>query len=294
MKIVAGSSHLKLAESVAEILNLTLVKRDIGHFADGEIHVEIQEDLENKPVFIIQSLAKKPNEYLIETLLLANAAKRAGASQVHGILPYLAYMRQDANLPKQAYSAQVVGQMLSQCLDSVTLVDPHTPQIAGFFSIPPFEINTHHIIANHLREKQLQNCTIVAPDIGGAKRAEATMPSDESQLAIIEKKRDGVDSVQAIQILGDVAGKDCIIIDDIVDTGHTLVEASYLLKQHKAESIRAYVTHPMMANDCFEQIQQSPIDELITFDTIYTDVSEMEQLSVKEEIASIIIQQSGG
>ena len=294
MKLIAGSSLPQLAEQIADITNQPLTRCTIGHFADGELRVEIQEDLQQEDVFIIQSLAKQPNEYLIETLLLANAAKRAGAKKIHGVIPYLAYMRQDTNLNHQAYSAQVVGQILSSHFDSIITVDPHSPQIPGFFSIPVVDISTSHMIAADLRERQLGECVIVSPDLGGAKRAEAAMPSQQSKLAIVEKKRSD-DGIELVQLLGDVAGKDCVIIDDVIGTGETIIQVSQLLKQHQAQSIRAYITHPIFAQKSLKDIQQSPIDELVVFDTIHhqSQIND-QQLSVAEEIASAIIQQSGG
>lgn len=287
LKIIAGSSHPTFAQSICDALDVDLTFSKTHHFPDNEIDVEVCESCIDSTVFIVQSLALNPSDYIIELLMLADAARRQGAKEIHAIIPYLAYMRQDKALNEHAYSGKVIANLISNVFDSVILVEPHTQQVAGFFSIPVHEVNTSALVAKHLIARGLNDVTLVSPDAGGLKRVEAARPTDSSAIAVVQKKRTANNEVVTEGVIGEVAGKDCVLIDDVMSTGATLMQAAQILKQNGAQSIRAYVTHCIMEVAEMD-FSESALEELIVFDTVSQLSEKITKLSVQSEIVAII------
>ena len=291
MKILAGSASQPLAKNIADVLGLTLSPTKTARFPDGEIDVVVEDSCHDQVVYIVQSLAIKPNSYLIELLLMADCAKRLGAKAVVAVIPYLAYMRQDRIQSHHAYAAPAVAKMLSQAFDHIIYVEPHVSQVSGFFSIPVNEISTAALFKKHLLKRQLDHAVVVSPDAGGLKRAELVKGRD-TPIAVIEKTR-SEEGIEMNQVLGDVSGKDCVIIDDVIASGQTIIQAASLLKQHGAQSVYVYATHAVIPENLDRILQESSIDELIVTDTIPLIDKKYAKLSVISEIVASIRQLNG-
>lgn len=285
--LISGTSHVSLAESIADHLGVSLEISQTITYDDGEIGVQLDGSFQGQDVYIVQSLAVKPNTYLVELLLLIDAAKRLGAKKVTAIIPYLAYMRQDRVENHHAYSASVVAQVISQAVDAVILVEPHVQQISGFFTVPVYEVSTAHLIKQHIKMRTFDSLVLVSPDIGGMKRVEQVKPEQDTPIAMVEKVRTE-DDVQMLQILGDIAGRDCVIIDDLVSSGHTLQKAAQRLKQQGANRVVAYVTHAVLPGAVSHILATSDIDALVTFDTVAGIPETFEKLSVGEDIGRLV------
>ncbi|MPW74127.1 ribose-phosphate pyrophosphokinase [Moraxella catarrhalis] len=272
MAVFSGSANPKLAQTVADNLHIPLGKADINRFSDGEIAVEIKENVRGKDVFILQPTCAPTNDHLMEVILLADALRRSSASRITAVIPYFGYARQDRR-PRSArvpISAKVVADMLSIAgIDRIMMVDLHADQIQGFFDVPVDNLYGTPVLLRDLKQQNYENLMVVSPDVGGVVRARAMAKLlGDADLAIIDKRRARANESQVMHIIGDVSGRDCVIVDDIVDTAGTLCKAAQALKDHGARRVVGYITHPVLSGKAIETIQNSALDELVVTDTI--------------------------
>ena len=291
--LISGSSHPTLAKQISEILNIPLTDTLVTRFSDGEIRVQINESVREKRVFVIQSLCNPTNDNIMELLLLIDAAKRASAKEVNAVIPYYAYARQDRkDQPRVPISAKVLANLLQSVgTDRVVVVDLHAEQIQGFFDIPVEHISALPLFADYLKKLNLQDLVIVSPDAGGAKRANKLAKKLGAELAIIYKMRPRPNAVEVFDVIGNVEGKNCVIVDDIVDTAGTLVAAADMLLKKGAKSVRACITHGVLSGPAVERLNNSKLEELVITDTIPTDdksISIKKVLSIAPITAEVI------
>ena len=291
--LISGSSHPTLAKQISEILNIPLTDTLVTRFSDGEIRVQINESVREKRVFVIQSLCNPTNDNIMELLLLIDAAKRASAKEVNAVIPYYAYARQDRkDQPRVPISAKVLANLLQSVgTDRVIVVDLHAEQIQGFFDIPVEHISALPLFADYLKKLNLQDLVIVSPDAGGAKRANKLAKKLGAELAIIYKMRPRPNAVEVFDVIGNVEGKNCVIVDDIVDTAGTLVAAADMLLKKGAKSVRACITHGVLSGPAVERLNNSKLEELVITDTIPTDdksISIKKVLSIAPITAEVI------
>ncbi|MGV0952855.1 MAG: ribose-phosphate pyrophosphokinase [Fluviibacter sp.] len=296
LMVFTGNANPKLAADVAKRLGLPLGRADVGRFSDGEVSVEIQEHVRGNDVFVVQSTCHPSNDNLMELLVIVDALKRASAGRITAALPYFGYARQDRR-PRSnrvPIAAKLVANMLVAAgVDRVMTMDLHAEQIQGFFDIPVDNVYGLPILLADVQQKHLEKPIVVSPDHGGVVRARSLAKRLECDLAIIDKRRPKANVSEVMNIIGDVSGKDCIIVDDLVDTAGTLCKAAAALKQNGARSVTAYCTHPVLSGAAVERINESVLDELVVLDTIpLTDVaqkcSRIRQLSVAELLAETI------
>jgi len=273
--LFAGSSHPKLSSAIAGHLNIELGNVELARFSDGEVSVDIKENIRGKDVFIIQSTCKHPNFHLMEMLLMADAARRASATRITAVIPYFGYARQDRRPRSQRVpiSARVVADMIIQAgINRVLTVDLHADQIQGFFRIPVDNVYSTRIQVEHLKETVQGDTTVVSPDIGGVLRARAfARMFKNSNLAIIDKRRPAPNHSEVMNVIGNVQGRSCILVDDLIDTGGTICNAAAALKENGANQVISYVVHPVLSGKALENIENSQLDSLIVMDTIPLD-----------------------
>ena len=294
MMVFSGNANRALAEAIANHLNLSLGKAVVGRFSDGEVMVEIMENVRGKDVFIVQPTCHPTNDNLFELLVMVDAIRRASAYRVTTVIPYLGYSRQDRR-PRSArvpITAKVVANMLSGVgVDRVLTVDLHSDQIQGFFDKPVDNVYASPILLGDIWRQEYPNAMVVSPDVGGVVRARALAKRlDDADLAIIDKRRPRANEAKVMNIIGDVAGRTCILIDDLVDTAGTLCEAARALKEHGAQRVYAYITHPVLSGPAVKNIENSVLDELVVTDTIPLTVearqcTRIRQLSVADMLA---------
>ncbi|WP_371189126.1 ribose-phosphate pyrophosphokinase [Thalassotalea maritima] len=272
MKIFAGNATPELAKKIADRLYISLGDAKVGSFSDGEISVEITENVRGSDVFIIQSTCAPTNNNLMELIVMVDALRRASAGRITAVIPYFGYARQDRRVrsARVPITAKVVADFLSSVgVDRVLTVDLHAEQIQGFFDVPVDNVFGSPILLEDMLAKELDNPVVVSPDIGGVVRARAVAKLlNDTDLAIIDKRRPKANVSQVMHIIGDVKGRDCIIVDDMIDTGGTLCKAAAALKEHGARRVFAYATHPVFSGDAYENIKNSVIDEMIVTDSI--------------------------
>ncbi|HEY7787954.1 MAG TPA: ribose-phosphate pyrophosphokinase [Casimicrobiaceae bacterium] len=271
MRIFSGNANPKLAEAVCKHLNISLGRAVVGRFSDGEVMVELLENVRGREVFILQSTSAPTNDNLMEVLLMIDALKRASAARVTAAIPYFGYARQDRR-PRSArmpISAKVVADMLATVgLDRVMVMDLHADQIQGFFNIPVDNIYATPVLLGDLWKRNYDNLLVVSPDVGGVVRARAIAKRLDSDLAIIDKRRPKANVAEVMNIIGDVTGRTCVIMDDIVDTANTLCKAATALKEAGAQTVVAYCTHPVLSGGAVPRIAASDMDEIVVTDTI--------------------------
>lgn len=272
MKIFAGNATPDLARKIAERLYTKLGDASVGRFSDGEISVQINENVRGLDIFIIQSTCAPTNDNLMELIVMIDALRRASAGRITAVIPYFGYARQDRRVRSQRVpiTAKVVADFLSSVgVDRVVTVDLHAEQIQGFFDVPVDNVFGTPILLEDLRRKQLDAPIVVSPDIGGVVRARAMAKlMDDIDLAIIDKRRPRANVSQVMHIIGDVAGRDCVMVDDMIDTGGTLCKAAEALKERGAKRVFAYATHPIFSGNAIQNIKNSVIDEFVVCDTI--------------------------
>ena len=271
LMVFTGNANPKLAEDVARHLDIHLGRATVGRFSDGEVMVEILENVRGKDVFVLQSTSAPTNDTLMEVLVMVDALKRASASRITAALPYMGYARQDRRprSARVAITAKVVANMLSGVgVDRVLTMDLHSDQIQGFFDIPVDNIYASPILLSDVWKQNFQNLVVVSPDVGGVVRARALAKQMDADLAIIDKRRPKPNVAKVMHIIGDVVGRTCLIMDDMVDTANTLCEAANALKEKGAERVIAYCTHPVLSGPAIERINNSALDELVVTDTI--------------------------
>ncbi len=269
LRIFTGNSNIDLVEKISEKLNIPIGKSEVKNFSDGEINVEIDESVRGMDVFVIQSICAPVNNNLMELLILIDALKRASSRRITAVLPYYGYARQDRKVsPRAPISAKLVADLITTAGASrILTVDLHAGQIQGFFNIPVDHLFAAPVLLDYL--KQLKNdIVIVSPDAGGVERARAYAKRLNSSLAIIDKRREGPNVSQVMNIIGDVSGMVAVLVDDMVDTGGTLVRGAYALMEKGAKTVYACCTHPVLSGQAVKLLMESPIEEMIITDTI--------------------------
>jgi len=272
MMLFSGNATPELADAIAGHLELKLSDATISRFSDGEINIEINENVRGQDVFIIQSTCSPANENLMELIIMADALRRASAGRITAVVPYFGYARQDRRVrsARVAISAKVVADMMAIVgINRVLTVDLHADQIQGFFDFPVDNVYGTPILLDDIYQYKTENLIVVSPDVGGVVRARALAKRlDESDLAIIDKRRPHANESQVMNIIGDVTDKTCIIVDDMVDTAGTLCAAAKALKDQGARRVYAYCTHPVLSGKAIENISNSALDRLVVTDTI--------------------------
>jgi ribose-phosphate pyrophosphokinase len=272
LMVFAGNANPELAKSVVDALGIPLGKALVGRFSDGEVQVEIQENVRGKHIIVLQSICAPCNENLMELMIMVDALKRASAGRIFAAIPYFGYARQDRRprSARVAISAKVVANMLQQVagVERVLTMDLHADQIQGFFDIPVDNIYASPVLLGDLRQKKYSNLIVVSPDIGGVVRARALAKQLNCELAIIDKRRPKANFAEVMNIIGEVENRNCVIMDDMIDTGGTLCKAAQALKERGALQVFAYCTHPVLSGDAVERILQSELDEVVVTDTI--------------------------
>ena len=270
MLLLSGTANRPLAEEVAEELNASLCKATIRRFSDGEIFVKIDENVRGRDVYIIQP-TNPPAENLIELLILMDAARRASAARITPVIPYFGYARQDRkDQPRVAISAKLMANMISTAgADRVLAMDFHQHQLQGFFDLPVDHLYAAPVFTSHYRQKGLKNLAVVASDVGGAKMARGYAKRLDASFAIIDKRRTAANVAEAVNVVGDVEGKDCIIPDDMIDTAGTMVEAAHALKRLGARDIYLCATHPVFSGPAVQRLSDAPVVEVAVTNTIH-------------------------
>lgn len=268
--VFALSASGELANDIAEKLGTKVGKSKVHHFADGEILVEIDESVRGKDVFIVQSTSNPVTENLMEILVLADALKRASAKEITAIIPYFGYARQDRKAkPRQPITSKLVADLLTVAgVTRVVTVDLHAAQIQGFFDIPVDEMQALPLISNYFKKKDMEDICVVSPDHGGATRARKLAVALDAPVVIIDKRRPKPNVAEIMGVLGDVSGKNCIMVDDMIDTGGTIVAGIEMLKEKGAKSVHVACTHPVFSGPAVERLQNSSADEVVVTDTI--------------------------
>jgi len=294
MMVFAGNSNPQLANEIARRLNMPLGNAIVGQFSDGEVMVEVMENVRGKDVFIVQPTCAPTNKNLMELLVMVDAMRRSSAARVTAVIPYFGYARQDRR-PRSArvpITAKVVAQMVSTVgTDRVLTVDLHADQIQGFFSIPVDNVYASPILLGDIWRQKYDNLMVVSPDVGGVVRARALAKRlDDADLAIIDKRRPRANEAKVMNIIGDVKDRTCILVDDLVDTAGTLCAAASALKENGAEKVVAYITHPVLSGPAIDNISKSELDELVVTDTIPLTAeaktcTRIRQLSIAELLA---------
>ena len=301
--IFTGTANPVLAGDIAGYLNLPLGKIAVDRFSDGEILVEIEENVRGRDIFIIQSICRPANDNLMELLVIADALRRASAARVTAVIPYMGYARQDrrSRSARVPITAKVVADMISKAgISRALTVDLHADQIQGFFDIPLDNVYASPVLLGDVWKHKYDNLMVVSPDVGGVVRARALAKRlDDTDLAIIDKRRPKPNASEIMNIIGDVKGRSCVIIDDLVDTAGTLCNAAGALKKHGATRVVAYCTHPVLSGNALKNINNSELDELVVTDTIPLSeeaaaCDRIRQLSVATMLAESIRRVSDG
>lgn len=271
MMLLTGNSNRQLALSIADYLSVPLGNAIVGRFSDGEISVEISENIRNMDVFIIQSTCEPTNDNLMELLVMIDAVKRSSAGRITSVIPYLGYARQDRR-PRNSrvpISAKLVASLIHTAgADRVLTMDLHADQIQGFFDIPTDNVYARPVIIGDLWKHRPENLTIVSPDVGAVVRARSIAEQIEAQFAIVDKRRPRPNVAEVMNVIGDVEGRTCVFIDDIVDTANTLCQAAEALTQRGALAVKAYCTHPVLSGKAIDRINESVMDELVVCNSI--------------------------
>lgn len=294
MMLFTGNAHPELVRKIAQHLQISIGSAHVDKFSDGEIAVEIEENVRGQDVFLVQPTCAPTNDNLMELMVMIDALRRSSAARITAVIPYLGYARQDRR-PRSArvpITAKVVADMLSSVkVDRILTVDLHADQIQGFFDMPVDNVYASPILLGDVWKQHYQRLIVVSPDVGGVVRARALAKRlDEADLAIIDKRRPKANEAKVMNIIGDVEGRTCIIVDDLVDTAGTLCEAAVALKDQGANKVIAYCTHPVLSGPAVERLAASDLDELVVTDTIPLSedakhVSTIRQVSIAEMLA---------
>ena len=296
LMVVSGNANPLLAKEVARRLAIPVGRMSVGRFSDGEVNVEILENVRGRDVFVLQSTSTPTNDHLMEIMVIVDALKRSSAARITTAIPYFGYARQDRRprSARVAISAKVVANMLEAVgVDRVLTMDLHADQIQGFFDIPVDNIYAAPILLGDVWKKNFEDLIVVSPDVGGVVRARALAKRLDSDLAIIDKRRPKANVSEVMNIIGEVDGRTCVIMDDMVDTAGTLCKAAEVLKERGAKRVLAYCTHAVLSGNAVQKIIASPLDELVVTDTIALRddaraCNKIRQLSVAELLAETI------
>jgi len=297
LMVFSGNANPPLAQSIANHLRMNLGKAVVNQFSDGEIMVEIMENVRGRDIFVVQPTCAPTNNNLMELLVMVDALRRSSAARITTVIPYFGYARQDRR-PRSArvpITAKVVAQMIGNVgADRVLTVDLHADQIQGFFDVPVDNVYASPILLGDVWRQKYPNLIVVSPDVGGVVRARALAKRlDDAELAIIDKRRPKANVAKIMNIIGEVEGRSCVLVDDLVDTAGTLCQAAKALKDHGAERVVAYCTHPVLSGDAIKNIADSELDELVVTDSIplrpdAQACMRIRQLSVAEMLAEAI------
>ena len=284
--LVSGNSNPELANKIAKKLNTSLGKALVDKFSDNELNIRVDEHVRGKDVFILQSTCFPANDNLMELIILIDALRRSSASRITAVIPYFGYARQDRRVRSERVpiSAKLVADMLQSAgADRILTIELHSDQIQGFFNVPVDNVYGTKVIHNHIDKSSYKDQIIVSPDVGGVVRARALAKLlDDADLAIIDKRREKENSSQVMNVIGDVEGKTCILVDDIIDTAGTICNAADALKQKGANKVISYATHAVLSGPAIERISNSKLDELIVTDTIplSENASKLEKIKI--------------
>jgi ribose-phosphate pyrophosphokinase len=297
MMVFAGNANPQLAQAVARYLNMPLGKMHVGKFSDGEIQVEIMENIRGRDVFVLQPTCYPTNDNIMELVIMIDAIRRASSYRITAVIPYFGYSRQDRR-PRSArvpLTAKVVADMITTAgADRVLTVDLHADQVQGFFDVPMDNIYASPILLGDIWRQEYPDLMVVSPDVGGVVRARALAKRlDDADLAIIDKRRPRPNEAKVMNIIGDVQGRQCVLVDDLVDTAGTLCQAAKALKEHGADKVVAYCTHPVLSGKAVDNISASVLDELVVTDTIPLSPAaaacdRIRQLSIAELLAETV------
>ncbi|GGX84275.1 ribose-phosphate pyrophosphokinase [Vogesella fluminis] len=269
--VFTGTANPELAQNVVKHLDISLGRADVGKFSDGEVAVELLENVRGRDVFILQSTCAPTNDNLMEILTMADALKRASAGRITAAIPYFGYARQDRR-PRSArvpITAKLVANMLTSAgIDRVLTVDLHADQIQGFFDMPVDNVYATPVLLKDIRSQRIEDLIVVSPDVGGVVRARAVAKALNTDLAIIDKRRPKANVAEVMNIIGDVQGRTCLIVDDMIDTANTLCKAASALKERGAERVLAYASHAIFSGQAVDRINNSDIDQVVITDTI--------------------------
>ena len=271
LMVFTGNANPALADAIAKNIGVPMGRASISKFSDGEVSVELNENVRGKDVFVIQPTCAPTNDSIMELLLMSDALHRASANRITAVIPYFGYARQDRRVrsARVAISSKVVADMIGAVgVNRVLTVDLHAEQIQGFFSIPVDNVYGSPVLTDDIERQNYSNLTVVSPDVGGVVRARAVAKQINADLAIIDKRRPTANEAQIMHIIGDVNGKSCLIVDDMVDTAGTLCKAADALKDHGATKVVAYCTHPVLSGPAIQNIAGSNLDSLVVTDTI--------------------------
>ncbi|MCL7929805.1 MULTISPECIES: ribose-phosphate diphosphokinase [Halomonadaceae] len=296
LMVFAGNANPELAHKIAESLDSRMGNATVGQFSDGEIAVEINENVRGKDVFILQSTCAPTNDNLMELILMVDALRRASATRITAVLPYFGYARQDRRVrsARVPISAKVVADMMVKGgVDRVMTMDLHADQIQGFFDVPVDNVYGSPILLDDIERQNYSDLVVVSPDVGGVVRARAIAKQLNADLAIIDKRRPQANQAQVMHIIGEIEGRTCVVVDDMIDTAGTLCKAGEALKDHGAKRVVAYATHPILSGPAVDNIVNSVLDEVVVTDTIpLSDAARrsgrIRQLSVAGLIAEAI------
>ena len=296
MKILTGTSNPRLSKEISKKLKLKLINTNIKRFADGEIYIEINENIRGNSVFVIQSTSTPANDNIMELLLCIDALRRSSAKNITAVIPYFGYARQDRKVaPRTSISAKVVSNLITNAGASrIVTVDLHAGQIQGFFDIPVDNLFTTPMFARYIKKKfKTKNLVCVSPDVGGVQRTRGLATKIKADLAIIDKRRPEPGKSKVMNIIGEVKGKNCIIIDDIIDSGGTIINAVEALKKAGAIDVYVFITHAVLSGEAAEKIKKSKIKKLIITDTIDNSLkiknnSKIEVISIAPLMAEAI------
>lgn len=296
LMVFSGNANPELAKKIAESLDTRMGNATVGQFSDGEVAVEINENVRGKDVFILQSTCAPTNDNLMELVLMVDALRRASASRITAVLPYFGYARQDRRVrsARVPISAKVVADMMVKAgVDRVMTMDLHADQIQGFFDVPVDNVYGSPILLDDIERQNYDNLVVVSPDVGGVVRARAIAKQLNVDLAIIDKRRPQANQAQVMHIIGEIENRTCVVVDDMIDTAGTLCKAGDALKERGAQRVVAYATHPILSGPAVENIASSVLDEVVVTDTIpLSDVArrsgKIRQLSVAGLIAEAI------
>lgn len=294
MKLIAGTAHIQLAERIATCVGQPLVETNLVRFPDGEIHVKILENVRGSDVFIIQPTCRQPNESIMELLIMIDALRRASAARITAVLPYYGYGRQDRkDQPRVPITAKLVANLLVAAgVSRMLTMDLHAQQIQGFFDIPVDHLYAAPVLVKHLRAMDFKDLVVVSPDPGGLKMAHAYSNMLESGLAIVAKQRISATEVDIVNVVGDVEGRDCVLVDDMSTTAGTLCGGAKILKERGAAKVMAAVTHAMFTDQGIKRLQDSDIDQVLTTDSVPArdyGMLDVTVLSVAELLANAIL-----
>jgi ribose-phosphate pyrophosphokinase len=273
IKVFSGNANTSLAKEICQRMNLPLGNAVVGQFSDGEINVQIVDNVRGMDVFVVQPTSSPVNRHLMELLIMIDALKRASAARITAVLPYYGYSRQDRKVqPRVPITSKLVADLITTAgANRVLTMDLHAGQIQGFFNIPVDNLFAAPVLLEYIRSKKFTNLTVVSPDAGGVERARAFAKRLNATLAIIDKRRDKPNEAQVMHIIGDVKGHDCLLLDDMVDTAGTLTEGASALKANGAGSISAACSHAVLSGPAIQRINDSALDELITTNSIALD-----------------------